>query len=293
MRLLATRSSMLLSSLTLVTGLAAAGLLGACGPGPRDRDGAGGADGGLGDGGGSTGDGGGSTGDGGGSTGDGGGDVGVTYVYAHTASELYRVDPDTLAITRIGAFGWSNGSDQMTDLAVDKTGLMIGISFGSVYRIDPSTAQTTRLSSALSGDFNGLSFVPATMLGTSGDDVLVGTRASDGVVSRIDPMTGQVTTVGNMGGFSSSGDLVAASGTTVQTADGGFASDRLVRLAPGTFAATAIGTSIGFSEIWGVAFWKSQIFGFTSVRASSSPSIRPPASARSSRTTAPRGGAPP
>lgn len=255
MRPLVSSPSTLSSSLTLVAGLAVIASLGACGPAPRDRDGVGGADGGLGDG-----DGGGG---GGGGTGDGGSDIGVTYVYAHTASELYRVDPDTLAITRIGAFGWSNGSDQMTDLAVDKTGLMIGISYGSVYRIDPSTAQTTRLSSALSGDFNGLSFVPAAMLGTTGDDVLVGTRNSDGVVSRIDPMTGQVTTVGNMGGFSSSGDLVAASGTTVQTADGGFASDRLVRLAPGTFAATAIGTSIGFSDIWGVAFWKSQIFGFT------------------------------
>jgi len=251
MRLLVTRSFQLPSTRSLLAGLASVGLLGACGPGPRDRDGAGGVDGGPGDGGGGAGDG-------------GGGGGGVIYVYAHTASELYRVDPDTLAVTRIGAFAWSNGADQMTDLAIDNTGLMIGISFSSVYRIDPATAQATRLSSALTGGFNGMSFVPAAMLGATGEDVLVGTRNSDGVVSRIDPMTGQVTTIGNMSGFTSSGDIVAAGGTTIQTADGGLGSDRLVRLAPQTFAATAIGTSIGFSEIWGVAFWKSQIFGFTS-----------------------------
>lgn len=190
---------------------------------------------------------------------------GVTYVFAHTASELYRVDPDTLAITKVGNFGWSNGSDQMTDIAIDKTGTMIGISYTAVYRVNTTTAAATRLSTGLSGEFNGLSFVPAAMLGQTGDDVLVGTRNSDGIVFRIDPMTGGSTQIGNMGGYSSSGDLVAVTNFgTVQTADNGFSADRLVRLAPQTFAASPIGSDIGFSEIWGIAFWKNKIFGFTS-----------------------------
>ncbi len=37
-------------------------------------------------------------------SGSGSGDVSVTYVYAHTSSALYRVDPDTLAITKIADF---------------------------------------------------------------------------------------------------------------------------------------------------------------------------------------------
>jgi hypothetical protein len=188
----------------------------------------------------------------------------VTYVYAHTASELYKVDPDTLTITKVGNFGWSNGTDTMTDIAIDKTGVMIGVSYTAVYRIDVTTAATTRLSTGLSGTFNGLSFVPAAMLGQTGADVLVGTRNADGMVFRIDPMTGGSTQIGNMGGFSSSGDLVAVTNFgTVQTADNGFSNDRLVRLAPQTFAATAVGTDIGYSDIWGVAFWKNKIFGFT------------------------------
>jgi hypothetical protein len=188
------------------------------------------------------------------------------YVYAHSSSTLYRVDPDTLAITKVGDFGWPSNVlfDQMTDIAIDKNGRMIGVSFTNVYSIDTATAQTTLLSQNLQGTFNGLSFVPAAQLGMTGDDVLVGSRNSDGMVFRIDPMTGAATAVGDMGGgFVSSGDLVAVAGFgTVQTVTGS-GNDRLVRLAPQTFAATAIGTDTGFGQIWGLAFWKNKVYGFT------------------------------
>ena len=187
----------------------------------------------------------------------------MVYVYAHTASTLFRVDPDSLAIQQVGPFVWPSGSDAMTDIAIDKTGLMIGVSFTSVYRVDPTNAHTTLLTSSLAGEFNGLSFVPASMLGQTGDDVLVGTRNSDGKVFRVDPMTGATTAVGDMGAFQSSGDLVAVEGFgTVQTVTGA-TNDRLARLAPQSFAATPIGSDTGFGEIWGVAFWKNKIYGFT------------------------------
>lgn len=188
----------------------------------------------------------------------------MTFVYAHTSNDLYRVDPDTLAVTRIGAFTFTNGNDQITDIAIDKTGQMIGISFTSVYRIDPNSAATTRLTSGLTGTFNGLSFVPAAQIGQSGDDVLVATRNADGAVFRVDPMTGQTTQIGNMGAFRSSGDLVSVAGLgTLQTADNGLGNDRLVTLAASSFAATPIGADIGYADIWGVAYWKDKMFGFT------------------------------
>ena len=188
----------------------------------------------------------------------------VSSVYAHTSSTLYRVDPDTLAVMMVGNFAFNTGTDQITDIAIDKTGLMIGISFGAVYRIDPTTASGTQLSNGLSGLFNGLSFVPATQIGQTGDDILVGTRNSDGIVFRVDPMTGATTPIGNMGGYTSSGDMVSVAMLgTLQTADNGLGSDRLVRLAPNTFAATPIGTDIGYADIWGIAFWKDKVFGFT------------------------------
>ena len=100
-------------------------------------------------------------------------------VYAHTASTLFRVHPLTYAIVRVGDFGWPSGSDQMTDIAIDKDGVMIGVSYGRVYRVDPDTAACTLLSSNLAGMFNGLSFVPASLAsGVEGADVLVGTVAT-------------------------------------------------------------------------------------------------------------------
>ena len=198
-------------------------------------------------------------------SGSGSGDGTMVYVYAHTASTLYRVDPDTLQVQMVGAFGWGSvGSDQMTDLAIDKAGVMIGISYDSVYRVDPTNAQTTLLSNALDGTFNGLSFVPATMLGQTGDDVLVGTNNSNGHVMKIDPMTGHATQVGDMGAnFASSGDLVAVDGFgTAQTVVGS-STDKLARLAPQTFSATTVGSGTGYSQIWGIAYWKGKIYGFT------------------------------
>ncbi len=191
---------------------------------------------------------------------------GQTYVYAHTDSTLYRIDPDSLAITEVGAFGWPIAllPDQMTDIAIDKNGNMIGVSFTAVYKIDPDTAQTTLLSDSLDGTYNGLSFVPAAMLGETGDDVLIATRNADGIVFRIDPMTGVSTQVGNMGSaFASSGDLVAVDGFgTVQTVPGS-SNDELARLAPVSFSATTIGTDTGYGEIWGLAYWKNKVYGFT------------------------------
>jgi hypothetical protein len=188
-----------------------------------------------------------------------------TFVYAHTRNQLYRVDPDTLAITLVGNFSFPTGNEDITDIAINKANELIGISFSAVYRIDPTNATGTRLSTGLSGMFNGLSFVPAAQIGQTGDDILVATRLDDGVVHRIDPMTGAATPIGNMNGFTSSGDCVSVDQLgTLQTADNGFGADRLVRLAPNTFAATPIGNDIGFSEIWGIAYWKDKVFGFTS-----------------------------
>ncbi len=206
---------------------------------------------------------------GGGSDSAGGGDGGdgtVVYVYAHTDTTLYKVDPDTYAVSMVGDFVWPGGAtDQMTDIAIDSAGGMVGISFTQVYKVDPTNANTTLLSSALAGTFNGLSYVPADQIGQTGDDVLVATRNDDGAVFRIDPMTGAATQIGNMGNYASSGDLCSVSGFgTVQTVDGvGNTGDILTKLAPMSFHATPIGTATGFGAIWGVAFWKGTIFGFT------------------------------
>jgi hypothetical protein len=189
---------------------------------------------------------------------------GTDRVFAHSASELFKIDPDTLQVSKVADFGWPAGvTDQMTDIALDKLGSMIGISFDKVYSVDPDTAQCTTLA-PLSREFNGLSFIaPAS---AEGKEYLMAT-ALDGSVFEINPQTGQSRTVGSFGGgLTSSGDLVSVKGFgTVATVESTMASsDLLAMVDPVSGAAQVIGET-GFVDVWGLGFWKGKVYGFTEV----------------------------
>ena len=195
---------------------------------------------------------------------DGGGEpAGEAVVYAHTSNVLYRVDPDTLAVTQIAPFGWPMGHfDQMTDIAVDKDGKITGVSFNTVYSVDATTAACTYLA-PLTNSFNGLSYVPGA--GPEVPEMLVGTTL-DGSVWSVDPVTGATVQVGNYGfGWTSSGDIVSVEGfgTVATVKASGVGPDLLARIDPVTFNATPIGTGTGVGDIWGLGFWKGKIFGFS------------------------------
>ena len=88
---------------------------------------------------------------------------------------------------------------------------------------------------------------------------------TDGKVFRIDPMTGSAT-AGRQHGrqFTSSGDLVAVDGFgTVQTVTGCVAPISSRGSRRRRSRRSPIGSGTGFAEIWGVAFWKGKVYGFT------------------------------
>ncbi len=179
------------------------------------------------------------------------------YVYAHTNRRLYRVDSTTFAIEEVGPIIFSDGINQMTDLAIDRQGNMVGISYRQVYAVDPDTARATLLAE-LDRPFNGLSFVPV-----GDDEILLGT-AQDGTVFRVDPTTGATTEVGNFGGgIGSSGDVVGvfSLGTLATAIRDDWASDHLVRIDPDSGVATDIADT-GVTHIWGLGFWQDRLYGF-------------------------------
>lgn len=184
-------------------------------------------------------------------------------VYAHSSSALYRVDPDDLQVALVGNFQWPSGSDTMTDIAIDKDGNMIGVSFYSVYAVDKDTAACTLLA-GLSTSFNGLSFVAAGP--DPNDEILVG-AAESGALYQIDPLNGTTTPLGSYGGgLGSSGDLVYVRGFgTVATVTDGSGNDKLARVDPANnWSAELIGSGdTGATSIWGLGFWKNQVYGFT------------------------------
>jgi hypothetical protein len=185
-------------------------------------------------------------------------------VYAHSGSALFRVDPETLAVTRIGPFtlteaGLTRSLNNVTDIAVDRARRIVGLTYNRLLEIDGATGACQAVAPLPMGQrFNGLSWIR----NGDGSETLVAT-SFDGGVFRIDPASGAATAIGNLGGgLQSSGDLVSVQsyGTllTVRGPDG----DRLARLDPATGTATVIG-DVGFSGVWGLGFWKNRVFGFT------------------------------
>src|SRR5688572_30667257 len=76
-------------------------------------------------------------------------------VYAHSASELYGIDPETLDVSLIGSFTFPDFpfGDSITDIALDKDANMVGISYTEVYAIDKTTAVCTHLSTLEEGQY--------------------------------------------------------------------------------------------------------------------------------------------
>lgn len=181
-------------------------------------------------------------------------------VYAHSYQNLYKVDPDNLQVALVGTFDWpaGPGTDLMTDIAVDKDENIIGITFGAVWSIDKTNAHVAMLSSLSGEQFNGLTFLPQ-----GNEEILVGTGLG-GTLWKIDPMGVMPSTqIGAYGGqMSSSGDLVSVAGFgTVATVKNGSDADYLARIDEVTGVGTIIGPT-GFTDIWGIGFWRNKVFGF-------------------------------
>lgn len=182
-------------------------------------------------------------------------------VYAHSYQRLYKVDPDTFAVSLVGTFDWPAGPDSelMTDIAVDKDGHIVGITFGGVWSVDEHTAHVAFLR-ALTGDqFNGLTFLPR----PGGDEILVATGLG-GTLWQIDPTNSAAPTqIGAYGGaLVSSGDIVSVEGFgTVATVKNGSELDYLARVDETTGVATSIGPT-GYADIWGIGYWRDKVFGF-------------------------------
>ena len=186
-------------------------------------------------------------------------------VYAHTADTLYLFEPVTNDLKMIGKFTCLNGSEQIIDLAVDRTGSVYATSFTRFLKVDPITAACTEIKANAVGDDdypNALSFVPAGTV-ESDREALVGFQGGDYV--KIDVSNGMVTKIGAIGdGLVSSGDVVSAKGgKTYVTVKGKGCADCLVEIDPATGKSTKNWGSIGKPDVFGLAFWAGDLYAFT------------------------------
>lgn len=136
--------------------------------------------------------------------GDDGGPAPKTVFYANTDTTLYQLDPDDLLkpMVKIGDFdcvGPSAATTVMTDIAVDKTGKVYGVSPSAAWPLEIKNGSVhceAKWPLAYGTHFNGLTFAPENTV--EADEVLVGGNAT-GQLYRIDKGTGAATQIGTLG----------------------------------------------------------------------------------------------
>ena len=197
--------------------------------------------------------------------------VDTSRVYAHSAGTLFRIDTQNLGTVQVGDMT-GLGTQSMTDLAIDKSDHMVGITLDKLYTIDPNTGVVTLIKdlSQSASNFTSLSFIPSDLNDPASPDILVSAN-SFGDVFQIDASAGTATKIGSYGTVAngkvgSSGDLIGVRGLGIYaTVDVGTApnsNDYLAKIDPVTWTATPIGTGTGFNNIFGLGYWAGKFYGF-------------------------------
>ncbi len=196
------------------------------------------------------------------------GPQGVGTLYAHTSSTLWKLNLGTLTFGKVGKFSFNKSFGSVTDIALDKNGVLYAITFNDVFVCSEITAKCTWLAK-LPQSFNGLTFVP---LGTvdKNDEALIGI-ANSGTWNHIKVNAGKATIkkLGSYGGgWQSSGDAfsVEGIGTFATVNKGGFSTggDSLVKVDPKTGKILKVIGSTNAKSLWGFAWWGGVFYGFSS-----------------------------
>jgi hypothetical protein len=195
------------------------------------------------------------------------GTVAANLVYAHTAGTLFTMDAYApYAVLEIGMFTFPDGgAGSMTDIAIDRWGVLYGITFDDLHVCDPASAACYYLA-PLPDMSNGLTFVPPGTVDAS-DDSLIGIAIS-GNWRHMQLSGGMVNQVllGSYGaGYSSSGDAfsIVDVGTYAAVDAAADVSDMIVEIDPADGSVLQeIGSVTGYTAVYGLAGWQGAIFAF-------------------------------
>lgn len=189
-------------------------------------------------------------------------------VYAHTADELWLMQVKTYEMDFVAFFQWPAGEDnphKMTDIAIDRYGVLYGVSYSGLYVVNANTGECYRVGT-LPEPFNALTLVPKGVLDTN-RDVMVGISGVGGWY-RLDPQGDQFipTQLGSYGdGYMSSGDAYSIEkvGTFASVNKTGASDDYLVEIDPKTGAVIReVGEMKGLSLVYGLAGWTGRAMAF-------------------------------
>lgn len=191
--------------------------------------------------------------------------LGLGSLYAHTSSDLYRLDSG--GFVKVGTFQFDSHPGSMTDIAINKDGLLYGVTFDDLFACDKVTVKCSWLA-ALPSSFNGLTFVPKGTVSATDETLIgIGTDGSWNAIT-VQAASASIKKLGSYGnGLASSGDAFSIEGvgtfatTKAQFQFGG--TDKLAQVNPINGATIVIGDT-GVSELWGFAWQAGKFYGFSS-----------------------------
>lgn len=189
-------------------------------------------------------------------------------VYGHGPNALFKLDPTDNSVSKVGDF--INNPTGVLDIAIDKDNNIVGVTRDALWSIDRSTGLATMIADM--GDHpDSLGFVPAGTLDAN-TEALVGYKQDEYL--RIDPATGAETVINATAlppGMESSGDIVSVDGgmagnktyLTVYDMDQCLDTDCILEIDPVTGNMIQNYGSVGYDQVFGLAFWGGSAYGFT------------------------------
>lgn len=191
-------------------------------------------------------------------------------IYAHSSGNLHTVDvTDPYAVAMVSNFKFSNdGCDHsVTDVAIDRWGVLYAVTFGCGYVVNPQTAQAYKLGT-LPQSFNGLTMIPKGILDPN-KDTLVGI-ANSGQWYKLTLQNGMfnIQLIGQYGaGYTSAGDAFSIEGVGTYGAVNkqGVGGTVIVQVDPATGAVQSeLATLAQNPAVYGLAGWEGLILAFDS-----------------------------
>lgn len=186
-------------------------------------------------------------------------------VYAHTADELFKFGVTTHQVDPVGSFSFPWGTEgSITDLAIDRYGVLYANSHTNLFICNPRDGSCWVIGE-LTESHHGLTFVPQGTVAADHDSLIGVSADGDWVLYEIDIPAETVvsSTLGNHGGWNSSGDAfsIVGTGTWASLADGD--NDIIARVDPSTGAVLQeLTTLTGYGSVFGLGGWNGVIFGF-------------------------------
>lgn len=191
-----------------------------------------------------------------------GGPVGE--LYAHTGTELYRLDLEKSKLTFVGNFTFDKNGGDVNDIAIDRFGTLYAVGIAAAYICDRETAACKYLAK-LPVSYNGLTFVPDGVVDPV-EEALIGMGA-DGSWNWIKLVAGKATInkLGEFGGsWVTSGDGFSVYGIgTFATIKGKGNGDSLAEIDPKTGKLLKIIGETGVTGLFGFAWWSGKFYAFS------------------------------